>query len=253
MCDTLKESVDRIKSIFHRISTSDSVITRKEKIDWNYLSYIEDEKSGFSASYYVMKIGVALLDEGYISYDKWKNKMFSELYFLNNYPHSYCTEIELQNIVDGAWNSYYYGETIWYKAWKRMPFSKRMLINFNVTKIAGWGCLISQLLLSISCEFVYFFYLSVLLLIATIFQHKKVEIYYLYPLSQLIFNIVVNLNDYSIGGPSLFIDSSIKTTVFLSANLIIAISFFVFYINRHNLASFYSARQNELIRDFREW
>lgn len=251
MCDTLQESVDRIKSIFHRISTSDGVITRKEKIDWNYLSYIEDEKSGFSASYYVMKIGVALLDEGYISYDRWKNKMFSELYFLNNYPHSYCTEIELQNIVDGAWNSYYYGETIWYKAWKRMPFSKRMLINFNVTKIAGWGCFISQLLLGIICEYVYFFYLSILILIAAIFQHKKVEICYLYPLSQLIFNIMVILNDYTIGGLLLFNDHGIKVSVFWVANLIIVLGFIVFYINRHNLASFNVARGNGLIKDFR--
>lgn len=252
MNSLIYKNIECIDSIFKRINSTPGL--RKECIDWNYLCYIEDKEH--TAAYYVMQIALALINEGYKTYPDWKNKMLEIFNFLNKYPYSYCSEKELQTIVDGAWNSYIHSginsETIWYKAWKKLPFYKKWIMNFTSTRIAGWTAFMCQTILAISVDFIFLFYISIALIISLYDQRKDYSLDFVFPLSMIFFNYIIQTFGFSFeNGYNFFIlMHEIQLYILNYSYIVLFLCFLIFYVNRHNATSFKKARRDKLIREF---
>lgn len=245
------DNIEKINAILTRISSKPML--KKESIDWEYLCFITDEE--YNAAYYVIKIARSLIDDGYITYPLWKDKMLRFLSFLDKYPYFYCSESNLQTIIDGAWNSYicigFNGETLWYKAWKKLPFYKKCIINFDIIRVSGWMTFIVQFLLAICIDPIFFSYISIAFIITYFIEYKKrYGLYFMFPISIMLFNYIINQYDLYWGSRYLIALQSIRTSMFDYSYLVLSILSLLFYVNRHNVASFERAKRNKLIRKF---
>lgn len=250
-----QENIKKIDNILTRTNSQPDY--KKTRIDWNYLCDVTDENR-YSAAYYVMGIALGIIDEGYITFPKWEDRMLRFLSFLNEYNYSYCSDKELQTIVDGAWNSYLFvgfkGEAVWYKAWKKLPFYKRWIINCTITKLVGWIALIMQAILALCVDFIFMFYIIIALIISTLLEQRKVYgSDFIYPLSMMFFNYIIQAFDFSIKNDFIFTLPHIQLLILNYSYVVFFLCILIFYINRHNKASFERASENELIINFNRY
>lgn len=247
--DCYRENLDKVDAILTRINSAPNY--RKERIDWDYLCNVSDDKH--NAAYYIMNISILLINEGYTTYQRWKDKMLRFFSFLNEYNYSYCSDKELQTIVDGAWNSYllvgFKGEAVWYKALKKLPLYKRWIMDPITTRLVGWIAFIMQAALVICVDFIFIAYITIALIISIMLAKRKVYgLGFIYTLSMISFNYIMEAFNLSFKNGSLIAMHDIQLYMLNYSYIGFFLCFLILYMNRQNTALLERARKNELIK-----
>lgn len=256
------DSVEAIKTILNSyfIRDNQAFLNKPTQINWSFLKYCEEipkKKTPFgyeNVQYkdyvivYFLYLGYALVLEGNTDYKKWKERMRNKLYFLKDYPSSFCTESDLDYIIDCVWNSSIYNWTISELAYTLSPFKKRIWYSPKLLKITVAIIILAELVLCNMVSLNYVLYtISSFLIIAMIYSSIKKDSYNYaaYPILLIIYNYFSGFclvtNDYN------FINSDLYPVTVHITNAILLLADIIIFHNRHLITSYERTKNDAII------
>ena len=255
------DSVEAIQTILNSyfIRDNQAFLNKPTQINWSFLKYCEEipkKKTPFGYEdiqykgyvvVYFLYLGYALVLEGNTDYKKWKERMRNKLYFLKDYPSSFCTESDLDYIIDCVWNSSIYNWTISELAYTLSPFKKRIWYSPKLLKITVAIIILAELVLCNVVSFTYLLFSSLFFITIAIYStiHKKSYNYAVYPIVLIAYNYFCSFylatNDYNFTSSDLY-----PVTVHIT-NAILLLADIIIFHNRHLITSYERTKNDAII------